>query len=96
MMLKATTLLLEWFLTGWLELCSIASVKNDLPARLRAWRIHRAQSQRALADAVGVSVGAVSHWEAGRSSPTHDNVRAVAAALGLSLSRFYGRLPAVR
>ncbi len=54
-------------------------------------------TQRTLADALGMSQSAVSHWKAGTSEPLPRTVFAVEETLGLppgELSRHLGYLPA--
>lgn len=63
--------------------------------RIRRWRESREGLTKAeLARAVGVSSAAVAQWESGGTEPTHDNVEAIAAAIGISLSVFWGEPPA--
>lgn len=50
-----------------------------------------------LARRVGVSSAAVAQWERGGedgTEPTHENVEAIAKAIGVSLSVFWGEPPA--
>lgn len=46
-----------------------------------------------LARRVDVSSAAVAQWEGGVTEPTHDNVEAIAKALDLTLSGFWGEPP---
>lgn len=48
-----------------------------------------------MARRVGVSSAAVAQWEGGGTEPTHDNVEAIAQALGLTLSGFWGEPPEI-
>jgi phage repressor protein C with HTH and peptisase S24 domain len=50
--------------------------KMALGNRIRAVRGQR--TQRAFAEALGVSVQAVSQWETGKTAPTHENLAAMA------------------
>lgn len=53
-------------------------------------------SQRALAEVVGVTQGAVAQWEGSgdtKTSPSLDKLGRVVVALGISMERFYGPLP---
>ena len=71
----------------------------DLGTRINTWRRHRGLTQTALAEAVGVTVAAVSLWEsAGKNKtvPTQGNLSAIVEALGITMSQFYGTLPRVK
>lgn len=46
-----------------------------------------------LARLVGVSSAAVAQWESGKTEPTHESVSAIASAVGVSLSEFWGDPP---
>lgn len=50
-------------------------------------------TQRALAEAAGVTISAVSLWESGGTTPSQDHLAKVVEALGLTMARFYGRVP---
>lgn len=65
----------------------------DLGVRIATWRSHKKLTQQALADAADVTVSAVSYWESGDTSPSQDHLEAVVKALGLTMERFYGRVP---
>ena len=68
----------------------------NLGERIAAWRRARGLTQRALAEAIGVTPAAVYQWEGtgdSRTSPSQSNLEAVVEALGLTIERFYGRLP---
>ena len=68
----------------------------DIGARIAAWRKAKNLTQRELAEAVGVSPAAVYQWEGTgetKTAPSHKHLEAVAAALGITLERFYGRVP---
>lgn len=70
----------------------------DLSTRIAAWRKAKGVSQRELAVAVGVSVAAVYQWEGtgeSRTSPSQAHLAKLVEALGLTMERFYGRLPKV-
>lgn len=67
--------------------------KVELGNRIKSWREHFGKSREELAAAVGVSEVAVIQWETGVHSPTHVNLAAIAEALGITLSRFWGRIP---
>lgn len=58
--------------------------RHDMADRLRQARVSRDLTQKQLADAVGVSVQAVSHWEKRRSSLLGENLLLLAGALGVS------------
>lgn len=68
----------------------------DLGARIAAWRKHFGLPQRDLAVAAGVTVSAVSYWESGKTTPTQANLAAIVEAFGLTMERFYGRVPKAR
>jgi len=56
-------------------------------------------SQRALADKIGVTAGAISQFEGAgkkRSQPSIDTLNDIIEALGLTTERFYGRVPKTR
>lgn len=57
-------------------------------ARLKQIREGRGVSQQQLADAAGVSLRAVSHWEQGLRSPSWDAVQAVCRALDVDCTVF--------
>jgi transcriptional regulator with XRE-family HTH domain len=65
----------------------------DLHWRLARWREAKGWTQQELADRIGVSRTAVTQWESGRTTPTANNLAAVASILGVSMERFYGRVP---
>lgn len=65
-----------------------------LNERIRLWRESRGITKAQLARDVGVSPAAVSQWEQDKGTePTHTNVAAIASAIGVSLSVFYGAPP---
>lgn len=74
----------------------------SLAERIRRWRESREGMSKAdLARAVGVSRQAVDNWEAGKKrkkggEPSHDHVAKIAAAIGVSVSVFWGEPPAPR
>lgn len=53
-------------------------------------------SQRRLAAQIGVSPGAVTNWITGHSNPSLRHVEALAQAIGVPMSRFFGALPRER
>ncbi len=68
----------------------------DLASRIASWRKLKGLSQRELAEAVGVSAAAVYQWEGtgeSQTSPSQANLEALVEALGLTMARFYGKLP---
>ena len=77
----------------------------DIGARIAAWRRAKGWSQQELAEACGVTVAAVYQWEPGLKkdgdpkttiTPSLVMVERVAKSLGLTMERFYGRVPARR
>ena len=66
--------------------------------RITRWRESRDPkvTKAELARRVGVSSAAVAQWEGGTTEPTHENVEAIAIALGLTLSGFWGDPPALK
>jgi transcriptional regulator with XRE-family HTH domain len=67
-----------------------------LSERIKRWRETREPeiTKAELARRVGVSSAAVAQWEGGATEPTHDNVEAIATALGITLSGFWSEPPA--
>jgi transcriptional regulator with XRE-family HTH domain len=71
----------------------------DLAARIAAWRKARNLTQAGLAKMVGVTRAAVSQWEGAgekQTEPSQESLRAVVDALGLTMERFYGRVPTTK
>lgn len=62
-------------------------------ARIAAWRKVRNLSQQELAELVEVTHAAVYQWEKRQTTPSQDHLEAVAKALGLTMEKFYGRIP---
>ena len=63
--------------------------------RIRRWRESREElSGAGLARAIGVTRQAIAMWESGKTEPTLQNVEKIAAAIGVSLSVFWGEPPA--
>ncbi len=68
----------------------------DIGERISLWRTAKGLSRQELADAVGVTVAAVYHWEAtdeSKAIPSTQSLEKIAAAFGVSMERFYGRVP---
>lgn len=68
----------------------------DVGERISGWRKAKGLSRQKLADAVGVSVAAVYQWEGTGDSKTRPELRhleRVVEAFGISMERFYGRVP---
>lgn len=61
--------------------------------RLKALRMERDMDQDALADASGVSKGAIARYETGRNIPRVDVVVSLASALGCSCDVLIGVVP---
>lgn len=71
----------------------------DLGERIASWRLAKGMSRESLASAVGVSVAAVYQWEGtgeSKTLPSTANLEKIAAAFGLTLERFFGRIPKAR
>jgi transcriptional regulator with XRE-family HTH domain len=68
----------------------------ELPIRIASWRKARRLSQAEFAAAVGVTVSAVSLWESGKASPSLKRLKVIVDRLGLTMARFYGRVPRAR
>lgn len=49
-----------------------------------------------LGVAIGVTAGAVCQWEKSLARPSQRSLEALVAALGLTMERFYGRVPKAR
>jgi transcriptional regulator with XRE-family HTH domain len=64
----------------------------DIGTRIAAWRRAKGRTQKAIADAVGVTISAVSRWESGEA-PSHGHLEAAVASLGITMARFYGAIP---
>lgn len=67
-----------------------------LSIRIVTWRKVRGLTQAVLAEAAGVTTSSISLYEAGRVEPSQAKLEAIVARLGLTMSRFYGRLPKAR
>lgn len=65
----------------------------DLGTRIAAWRKFKGLTQQQVAKACGVSVSAVSYWESNETSPSQDHLAEFVELLGISMERFYGRVP---
>jgi transcriptional regulator with XRE-family HTH domain len=69
----------------------------SIAERIRRWRESREDLSRAgLARSVGVSRQAFQLWETGQTEPTLANIEKVAAAIGVSMSVFWGEPPAAK
>lgn len=68
-----------------------APPSDSFPDRLRKIREDKGLSQGELASATGLQPSAVSHFEAGRRSPSFDNLAKLADALGVSIDFLLGR-----
>lgn len=65
----------------------------EIGPRITAWRKLKGFTQQSLASGVGVTVAAVSYWESGTTTPSHDNLKALVELLGLTMEQFYGAIP---
>lgn len=70
----------------------------DLGSRITAWRKQRDLTQVELAERAGVSPSAICQWESPKykAAPSQASLEAIVAALGLTMERFYGRVPRAR
>jgi transcriptional regulator with XRE-family HTH domain len=71
----------------------------DLGSRIAAWRTWKGWTQSQLADEAGVSRASMCQYEgAGKyqTDPSQENLSAIVAALGITMARFYGRVPKPR
>jgi transcriptional regulator with XRE-family HTH domain len=71
-------------------------VTLDVGKRIAAWRASRGWTQQQLADAVGVTHAAVYQWEGTKghqTTPSLESLEKVVDALGITMERFYGRIP---
>lgn len=64
---------------------------RDFASRLRAAREGKGLSQAELAERAGLQPSAVSHFETGRRSPSFENLRFLADALGVATDYLLGR-----
>lgn len=67
----------------------------ELPIRIATWRRAKGLTQADLAQAADVTVSAVSLWESGKTSPSHERLAAIVERMGLTMSGFYGAVPKV-
>jgi transcriptional regulator with XRE-family HTH domain len=68
----------------------------DVGERIAAWRDARGLTQQQLAEAIGVTHAAVFQWEMdgdGRTTPSLKNLQKVCKVFGITMERFYGRIP---
>jgi transcriptional regulator with XRE-family HTH domain len=63
----------------------------NFSARLRAAREHKGLTQAQLAEKADLQPSAISHFESERRSPSFDNLRALADALGVTTDHLLGR-----
>ncbi len=64
-----------------------------LGERIAVWRRHRGILQEDLATKVGLTQGAVSHWETSTTEPAHDILEKMVKAFGITMAQFYGDVP---
>lgn len=70
-----------------------------LGQRIRARREHAGKTRTEIGAGVGISATAVAQWESDgdrRTEPTHDNLAAFCALIGISLAEFWGPVPTKR
>jgi transcriptional regulator with XRE-family HTH domain len=66
---------------------------SPFPDILRKTREEKGLSQADLAEKTGFQPSAISHFEAGRRSPSFDNLRRLADALSVTIDFLLGRQP---
>ena len=69
-------------------------ISNNMGERIREMRKSKSLTQEALAQAVGVSIQAVSKWETGQSLPDVTLLPAIADYFDISMDALFGRAPA--
>ena len=57
--------------------------------KIKAIRIQRGISQKALAQAIGVTYQTISRWESGKAQPTDEQIEAMATSLNAEINDFY-------
>lgn len=65
----------------------------DINERLTRWREVKGMTKSALAAAANTTPQAVDRIEAGESSPSLQMLERLVAAMKLTMSEFYGRVP---
>lgn len=68
----------------------------DVGKRIAAWRAAKGWTQQQLAEAVGVTHAAVYQWEGTNgyhATPSLESLGKIVDALGITMERFYGRIP---
>lgn len=68
----------------------------ELGERIKRWREAKGLTQRDLAEAAGISVSAVCLWETEgdrKTTPQIEHLNKVVEVLGISMERFFGRIP---
>jgi transcriptional regulator with XRE-family HTH domain len=65
---------------------------SDFTERLRQAREKKELTQSQLAERAGLQSSAISHFEAGRRSPSFDNLKRLADALGVTIDYLIGRV----
>lgn len=63
---------------------------SDLAARMKVFLTRAGLSQGEMAQRLGLSDPAVSHWMSGRQQPTHENLLRFVTECGSDLPTFYG------
>jgi transcriptional regulator with XRE-family HTH domain len=65
----------------------------ELNERIEAWRTWAGLNKTELARKIGVHMESVIQWENGATTPKSSNLEKIAAACGISMGRFWGRVP---
>lgn len=68
----------------------------ELSERIKRWRESKDLTQAALADRLAISPAAVAQWELGQTTPSTKHLEKLAETLGVTMERFYGRVPKVK
>jgi transcriptional regulator with XRE-family HTH domain len=64
----------------------------NFPDRLKTAREKKGFTQSQLAERAGLQPSAVSHFESGRRSPSFENLKKLADALGIAIDYLLGRI----
>lgn len=65
-----------------------------LGERIASWREHRGYTQAALAEKLELTPAAIGLWETDKNPPTQKNLQRLVDVLDLTMTQFWGRVPA--